>query len=233
MNHLQKIGGFAALYEAIAYVLGILFFVLVVDYDGVSDPVQKVALLADNQTMMYLMNLIIYVLFGVVLVVLALALHEQLKTAAPTMMQLATAFGLIWAGVVIASGMIFNVGMGVVVEQLGTDAAQAAATWLAVDTVVNGIGGGVEILGGLWTLLVSWAALRTGRLSRVLNYWGCVVGVAGIITLVPALGAIGGLVFGLGQIIWFAWLGIVMLRSKPRAVEETAGIFAPKRRATA
>ncbi|MBV7339417.1 hypothetical protein KFU94_66625 [Chloroflexi bacterium TSY] len=38
--------------------------------------------------------------------------------------------------------------------------------------VLNGIGGGVEVLGGLWVLLVSWAALRNGELPRVLHYLG-------------------------------------------------------------
>lgn len=215
MKDLQKLGGIAALYEAAAYVIGMVFFILLVDYAGVSDPVEKVALLADNQAAMTVINLIIYVVFGVALVVLALALYERLKADAPAMMQTATAFGLIWAGVVIASGMIFNVGMGVVVNLYGTDPAQAATVWLAIDSVVNGIGGGVELLGGLWMLLASWAALRTAQFSRGLNYLGVMVGLAGVITLVPALGELGGIVFGLGQIVWFAWLGIVMLRSRP------------------
>lgn len=220
MKDLQKMGGLAALYEAAAYVLGIVFFIFVVDYAGVVDPVQKVVLLADNQAAMTIMNLIIYVVFGVVLVVLALALYERLKAGSPAIMQTATAFGLIWAGVVIASGMIFNIGMGVVVDLYGSDPAQAATVWLAIDSVVNGIGGGVELLGGLWVLLVSWAALRTGGLPRALNYLGMVIGVAGIITLVPALGELGGMIFGLGQIVWFVWLGIVMLRRSPDAAVE-------------
>jgi hypothetical protein len=37
--------------------------------------------------------------------------------------------------------------------------------------------------------------------------------VAGILTVVPALGDVGGAVFGLGLIGWFFWLGIVLLRS--------------------
>jgi hypothetical protein len=36
---------------------------------------------------------------------------------------------------------------------------------------------------------------------------------AGILTAVPALGELG-VAFGLGSIIWFIWLGIVMLRSR-------------------
>jgi hypothetical protein len=46
------------------------------------------------------------------------------------------------------------------------------------------------------------------------------VGTAGLITIIPSLGEIGGMVFGLTQIVWFAWLGIVMLRNHPTAVGE-------------
>jgi hypothetical protein len=212
MKDLQKMGGLAALYEAVAYVVGIIFFIFLVDSSSVVDPVQKVALLVDNQALMYLITLVIYVVFGVFMVVLSLALHERLKAGAPAMMQTATAFGLIWAGVVIASGMIYNIGMGTVVDLYGTDPAQAATVWLAIGSVFEGIGGGVEILGGLWMLLISWAALRTGQLSKVLNYIGVVIGLAGIMTVVPALGELGGMIFGLGQIVWFLWVGIIMLR---------------------
>ena len=55
--------------------------------------------------------------------------------------------------------------------------------------------------------------MRTGELSRVLNYIGVVVGVAGIISIVPALAELFIYIFALGQIVWFIWLGIAMLRS--------------------
>jgi len=213
MKYSQKMGGIAALIMAATFVVGMVFFILVVDYSGVVDPVQKVALLVDNQASLYIMNLIIYVVFGVFLVVLALALYERLKAGSPAMVQTATAFGLIWAGLMFASGMVANIGAGVVIDLYGKDPAQAATVWLAISAVLDGIGGGVEIVGALWVLLVSWAALRAGGLPRALNYLGVVIGVAGILTLVPALGELGGMIFGLGQIVWFIWLGIDMLRS--------------------
>jgi hypothetical protein len=218
MKDFQKLGGLAALYEAAAYIAGIVFFILIVDYSGVEEPMERVALLADHQTALYVMNLIIYVIFGVALVVLTLAVHERLQAHAPMLMKTATAFGLIWAGVVIASGMISNIGTGVVLDLYSTDPAQAATVWLAIDTVVNGIGGGVEVLGGLWVLLISWAALRTGKLARGLNYLGVVVGTAGIVTIIPALGEVGGMVFGLGQIVWFIWLGVLLIRRQSESV---------------
>ena len=79
--------------------------------------------------------------------------------------------GLIWAVVLVASGMIFNAGMTAVVGLHGTDPAQAVAVWQAIEPVAQGLGGsGGELLDGLWVLLVSVAALRTGGLSKVLNW---------------------------------------------------------------
>ena len=218
MKNFQKIGGIAALYMGIMYVLGILGYKLVLDYGSVVDPVENVAFLAENQTFLYFLTLFVYVIFGPFLVVLALALYDRLKAGAQAMMATATALGLIWAGLVIASGMIFIIGMGVVVDLYGTDPAQAATVWLAIDAVFEGTGGGNEIVGGLWVLLVSWAALRTGGLPKVLNYLGVVIGLAGILSTVPVLAEIGQAVFGLGQIVWFIWLGIVLLLN-PTSVE--------------
>jgi hypothetical protein len=53
-------------------------------------------------------------------------------------------------------------------------------------------------------------------LHRALNYVGIVVGVAGILSAVPALGEGGGGVFGLTQIVWFVGLGLILLRSSRR-----------------
>ena len=90
------------------------FFLVVVDYPGATDMAEKVALLAANHASMHVMYLITYVVFGVVLAVLALALHARLRPAAPELMQVATAVGLMWAVVLVASGMVFNAGMAAV-----------------------------------------------------------------------------------------------------------------------
>ena len=218
MNNLQKMGGVAALIEAATYVIGLgLAFTLLAPVWEL-DPDQYVALIAEDQAtwnLLYIWHLLIFLVNGVFLVVLALALHERLKDGSPAMSQTAAAFGLIWAGLVIASGMVILINLGVVAEVYDKDPAQAATVWLALDFVANGLGGGNEIVGGLWVLLWSWAALRAGGLPKALNYLGVLVGVAGIVTLVPALGDAAA-IFGLGFTVWFAWVGIVMLRSSGR-----------------
>ena len=71
----------------------------------------------------------------------------------------------------------------------------------SIESVVDGLGGtGGEILGGLLVLLVSWAALRAGAFPRALNYLGAVIGVAGILSTVPALYGVLGPFFGVDYI---------------------------------
>ena len=213
MKDSQKMGGVAALIEAATFVVGFaLAATLLATYTtGNPDAGESVAFLADNQTIMYVWTVIIYVVFGVFLVVLSLALHERLKAGSPATARTATAFGLIWAGLVIASGMLIINDLGVVADLYSSDPAQAESVWLALNSVEEALGGAIELPGGLWVLLLSWAALRAGGLPRALSYLGMVIGVAGILTVVPALEALTA-VFGLGFIVWFAWLGIVMLR---------------------
>ena len=215
MKTLQKFGGFAALYMAVAHLIGIVIFIVVLDYLSITDPAQKVALNIEKQSVIFSTNLLMYVFFGFALIVLSLALYDRMKSGAPAIMQVATAIGIIWAGSLIASGMAANAGLATVIALYAKDPPQAALTFQAIEAITNGLGNANgEILGGPLTLLVSLAALRTGGLPKGLNILGVLVGAVGIITIIPALNALVA-VFGLGQIIWFVWLGIVLLRSNP------------------
>ncbi|HRN69088.1 MAG TPA: DUF4386 family protein [Promineifilum sp.] len=212
MKTLQKSGGYAALYMAIAYLIGLILFIVVLDYPGITDPAQKVALLVEKPMVIFATNLFMYVFFGVSLVVLSLALYDRLKSGAPAMMQAATALGIIWAGSLIAAGMVSNAGIEPTIALHATDPTQAALSWQGIETVAAGLGNGNgEILGGLFTLLVSLAALRGGALPRWLNILGLLVGAVGILTINPRLADLTG-VFGLGQMVWYVWLGIALLR---------------------
>lgn len=225
MSEQQQVGGLASLINAATFIFGmILFFTFLnaADYDNLEvEPIRHVAFLVENQSILYLWYLVIYIVFGVSLVVLTLALHARLKAGAEALTQTATVFGIIWAVLVIGAGMVANVGAGVVIQRYAVDPEQAASAWLALRIVVYGLGGGNEIVGGLWIFLVSWAALGPRRLPRALNYLGLLVGGAGIVTTVPALSELGA-IFGLGSIVWFIWVGAVLLRSRPEQGPATA-----------
>lgn len=216
MKALNKYGGFAALYLAMAYLIGISLFLVVLDYPSITDAAQKVALLVEKQSIIFGTNLLMYVFFGIFLVVLSLALYEQLKSGMTAVTQVATVIGIIWAGSLIASGMISNAGIAPALALNAKDPAQAALLWQGIEIVSSGLGNGNgEILGGVWTLLVSWAALQTGGLPKGLNILGLLAGAVGLVSILPGLTDLTGL-FGISQMIWFAWLGIVLLRTSDK-----------------
>jgi hypothetical protein len=218
MNKLQKMGGIAALTHAAAYVVGIVMGVTIFFPLLNSDPGQYLAFVAGNQALLYIWNLIAYWLSAIAGVVLALALYERLKAGSPALMQTATVFGLIWAALVIGSGNLMLNDISVIADLYGKDPAQAKTVWLALEAVETGIVSGNEIVGSLWVLLLSIAALRTGGLPRALNYLGVALGVAGllmgILAFIPAFRV--QMIFA-GMIVWSVWVGIVMLRRSPSA----------------
>lgn len=221
MKALQKFGGIAALYMALAHLTGLIIFIAILDYISITDVARKVAVNVDNYAVVFSTNLLMYVFFGIFLIILSLALYNRLKSGAPALMQAGTTIGIIWAGSLIASGMVANAGLSTIVPLYATDPAQAALTWQAIESVANGLGNANgEILGGIWVLLVSIAGLRVGGLPKTLNILGLLVGAVGIVSLVPALTGTLGPVFGLTQIIWFIWLGLVLLRSNPGKIAQ-------------
>jgi hypothetical protein len=226
MKTLQRFGGLAALYMAVAYLIGMVLFLVVLDYPSITGPAQKVALLVEKERVIFATNLLMYVFFGVFLTVLSLALYDRFKSGSPAIMQVATAIGLIWAGSLVASGMVSNAGIKPVVALYAQDPTQAALTWQGIETVASGLGNGNgEILGGLWALLVSLAALRAGRVPRRLNILGLLVGAVGIVSVFPGLADLTA-GFGLIQIIWFVWIGMVLLRGDPGTTAQESPAFA-------
>jgi hypothetical protein len=214
----QKVGGWAALYVAAAFVAAMPYFLLFVKYPSVVNPAEKVSMLVAHHGSMQAMYLLTYVILGIVLAVLALTLYHRMKDETPILAQAATAVGLIWALVLVASGMIYNAGIISAVDLYASSPAQAVSLWQAVEPVAQGLGGsGGELLGGLWALLVSVAALRTRKLPRVLSWFGLVIGAVGVLSVVPAL---RDLMYGFGMlvIVWLLGVGIVMLRARRRAV---------------
>ena len=211
MNNLQKTAGVAALLEAAIYISAFVFFGAFWHFPAEGNSVQKFAFLAENQVSLSIVNLVMYVLFGILLAVLVLAINQRLKSKTPALSQIAAIFGVIWVGLVIASGMIANIGLSAALELSTKDPEQAMTMWRAIYAVVEGLGGGNEVVGGLWVLLLSIAALKGNELSNKLNYLGVFVGAVGILTVYPA--EVLTEIFGVSQIVWFSWLGLSLLTS--------------------
>ena len=206
-------GAAGALVAAATFIFGIALFVTSLsDYtEGDPSPAESVGFLVEHQGTLFAWYLVIFLVFGVAIIPLARALHARLADVSPLLADLSAVFAYIWAGLMFATGMISNIGITAVADLAETGPGAAETLWSSISTVTDGLGGGNELVGGMWILLVSLAAWGTKRLPKGLNVLGIISAAAGLITLVPGLSDVG-MIFGLGSIAWFAWTGIVLLR---------------------
>jgi hypothetical protein len=217
-GRLGRIGGVAALLAAGTFAYGIVLFATsLADYtDPDATPTESVDFLVDHQGQLLAWYIGIFIVFGAALVPLALALRQRLVDRAPILAHTATVFAAIWAGLMYATGMVSNIGIEAVADLADSDPDRAVSVWSAIDAVTNGLGGGNELVGGIWIGLISLAGFVTGRLPRWLNVTGVVTAIAGLVTVVPAFEVVE-MVFGLGSIVWFVGIGISLIRSDDRS----------------
>ena len=209
----SRAGAIGALIAAATFIFGIALFVTSLsDYtEGEATVAESVEFLVGHQSTLFVWYFVIFLVFGVAIIPLARSLRERLADVSPALADIGAVFAYIWAGLMFATGMTSNIAITAVADLDDTDPAAAEALWSSMATVTDGLGGGNELVGGMWILLVSLAAWGTKRLPKGLNVLGIVSASAGLITLVPGLSDVG-MIFGLGSIAWFAVTGIVLLR---------------------
>ncbi|OED44430.1 hypothetical protein AB833_01635 [Chromatiales bacterium (ex Bugula neritina AB1)] len=208
---ISRFSGIASIALALIYLVGFVYFGGFWTYPATGSIDEKISYLNNNQLSYTLVYLTIYVVFGVVLAVLVAGVHDVLDAAKNKVMLVSSMFGVIWVGMVIAAGMIGTMGLDIVLNVALNDPVNAINIWQVVALITQSIGGGNELVGGLWVLLLSIAALRNHSFTKPLNYLGCLVGLTGISTVYPA--DVLTMVFGLSQIVWFVWLGVAMFKA--------------------
>jgi hypothetical protein len=207
VKKIDHVSGLCAIFLALIYIGAFIYFGVFWAYPYSAEVSEQLGYLTDNHLSISVVYFSIYALFGVVLSVLVLGLYEKHSTLKTLhVSKLATLFGALWVGLVIASGMIFVIGLRSVVDLAPANIERAAETWHIVTLLTESLGGGNELVGGIWVLLISLCNLSSRIFSRWLNYIGLFVGVAGIATVYPA--DIFTEMFGISQIVWFVWVGI-------------------------
>jgi hypothetical protein len=217
MNTFQKAGGLAALTHAFAYLVSIIIAVTLIFPILDENTARYIEFVRGNQFLMHIWILIAYWGTAITVVIMALALYDRLKAKSLGLMQVATALGLIWAGLIIGSGNLMLNDFHVITNLYATDPALAATAWTILEAVENGITSGNELVGSLWVILLSFSAIRHGGLPKTLSFAGIALALIGICTLIPDITTQPGIafIFGLGMVVWSIWLGIVLLRNKP------------------
>lgn len=223
MKTTLKAGGIFAILAAATYLFAIVLAgtILAPMTDLSLGFEEYMAFLTGNQTLIFIWHFSMYIINGISLVYLALALYERMKDGAPVLARAATIFGFLWIALVFASGLITNFGLDTLVTLYAKDPAQAESLKLALETITLGLDSSDKLLGCLWVGLISLAGIRTRTLPKVLAIFGMLISVVGLVgSTIPSLIAIS-YAFGVGVIFWWLFTGIVLLRAKPATVPES------------
>lgn len=216
---LTRAAGWAAVVKGLTYVLGLgvmgAYLAPRGFADAQGDPAASLDLLVAHPDAMYSWYLVLYLVGGLALAVLAQGLRARLAGPAPALAATSAVVGYLWAGLLLASGLIALVGQTAVLELAADDRALAVSTWSAVSVIQDALGGGIELVGGVWALLIGWIGLRTRTFGLSFSLNAVLIGLLGVVTLVPGLADVAGVSFGLTFVVWFFWAGVVLLRGAP------------------
>ncbi|MBU3023814.1 hypothetical protein [Aestuariibacter sp. A3R04] len=220
-NAPYRMAGLAALMCAGCFVVG--FVMIFYIEPGIHlNPHQRLAFILSNGRYFQLWYLIIFVLFGINLLVLTQGINRFISPYQTLSYHLTMMFGFIWASYVIACGLIATLSIEYL---LHLPENEQSSVWFAIYSLQTGLGDGVEWVGGVWLLSLSLHALYFRLPYKLLNTFGAIIGFIGCLTLVPVLSS-AGVVFGLTQILWFVAVGITFIR-RSRTIQ-TQGALASK-----
>tara|TARA_Y100001934_G_scaffold50088_1_gene61020 strand:- start:4632 stop:5258 length:627 start_codon:yes stop_codon:yes gene_type:complete len=202
---------------ALIYVCAFVYFGAMVSFPASNEADVVMAFVTQNVNALWIAYFTIYVIFGVLLAVVVIAIDDILSSCVNQtqnrLLRMGTLFGKIWVCLVIASGMIATIGMSHAVSLTAVSNEEAYRLWGVVSMLVESLGGGNELVGGVWVLLTSITALKQRMFGNTVNYTGCFVGLAGIATIYPA--EVFTEIFGITQIIWFIAIGVSLIKRSP------------------
>lgn len=209
MNHLNvKSIRATSLSLALFYCVG--FFLLFTRFKSLTDPIMSnndlVKYVLENKFEFQIWYLVIYILFGMVLLLLVQLLDDI--SMSNTWSKLARVFGRIWAGFVLASGCIFIFGIEKI-SALNIPFENKITIFNTLTIIQDSIGGGIELIGGFWVLSLGVLGIKQHFFKRFFGIFSIFLGCIGMITVFPTFMTFTG-VFGVLQIAWFSGLSFCL-----------------------
>lgn len=204
---LSSVGIVSSLYMALAYLSGIIIYIVILKYPQITNDLEKIQIILEMKNMYFLTNLLLYVLFGPVLVLFIINLKSNIVDNNSLLFKFSEIVGYIWAGSLTASGMISNGMIEPLTKLFVENSGEAVLLFQSLEIVSTGIGNGNgEILGGLMTLGFGITTLKDSSYSNSIGVFGIIIGIIGVFTTLPILVDFTAL-FGILQLVWFLLIG--------------------------
>ncbi|WP_394222912.1 hypothetical protein [Alteromonas gracilis] len=218
---LQRAGGIAAIVCALTYLFGFVLFFGLIDPPADTSDIGHLQFLVSQRDTFYMGYIVIGIVFSLGLLLLNQSLQAVFKNHSSIIARYNSTIGNMWATFVMASTFIFLVSLPFLANYADTNEDSAAVVLKSVDIVVDALGGGIELLGAIWVLLISYMGIKHGVYAKATHVLGVAVGIAGILTLFSGLSFFSGnvlfeastAIFGLGQIVWFILIGLHMTKA--------------------
>lgn len=212
-NQLTFLAGIAFIGMALCYITLFVLYGAVIDMPIEATTAQNIAYLIENKGLFNLSYILGYIAFACLLcfcVYVTSCLYQQ---ASKTTMAMASLFGYFWVVVLLCTGMIGISANELLASQNLTHPATAEVIFHTRNLMTESLGGGIEFIGGVWLLLLALASLRHKLLSTPLTLFTLVKGAIGVVTLFCTDSLLREM-FGVTGIIWFIWMGIVLLKKR-------------------
>ncbi len=201
MTHFKKIATISAVYGGFSYIAGMFVYLQLLQHDSTTSASDKLHIISSNPVLVHITTLHIYVIFSFGIILLATYLYMKLKNSQPILSLLSLITGLIWATILIASGFISMTVTTLFMN--GIVASELASAWQAIDIISNALGGGNELIGGVFTGLLSLTMYKARFSGVITSILGVLVFIGGTISALPYLTDIGIGIFVISQILWF------------------------------
>ncbi|MFC3853220.1 hypothetical protein ACFOSD_10285 [Salinispirillum marinum] len=208
---LTPLAGAAFIGMALCYVTLFVIYGAVLRMPAEANTTEKIAYLIENKGLLNLTYVLGYVLFSCLLCFCVNVIGGLYQQVSPTAMAMATLFGYFWGVILLCAGMIGISSHELLASYSNSNPAAAEVIYYARILLTESLGGGIEFVGGVWLLLLGAVSWRHSLLSKPLCTFTLVKGAIGAATLFSAEPVLRDL-FGITGIIWFLWMGLVMIK---------------------
>jgi hypothetical protein len=197
---MNKAGGFAAFTKGVVAIATIYVAAVMIGLEVLTDQKLFVEIAINNPTPLYIQDGLKFI-GAACETVLIIVLFKRLSKEGLSKIRVATIFGFLSLILIICNATLSL--------KVTTQAAGLASTPSDNATDFNSLIGILAMAAlftsGLWYILMSWAALKSGQLPKRLNYLGLTIGA---VSLIPILGLIALLL----SVVWSFWLSRVLLK---------------------
>ena len=197
---IQKIGGYGSLINAL---LMVLFLLVPLQPNDFYDPASGFETISAGYHIFYILYFGL-VLSGMCYIPMVLAMRERMKNSVPNIMLTAIIGVSIACTLWFATALVGCLGMPLIVS------AKDASAYTAVGSVILSLASGGDCTVGFILLLIGCAALKIKTFSKILCSLFILKGLVMILSIYIKTFVAVGIILGL---LFYTWLGIVLLRS--------------------